>query len=200
MIKYNGFWKYGFFERKKAVTELMETLLRRRSIRRYTGEAIPDELIRQVVAAGLASETSKNTRGWELIVVRDKKTLAKMAHFRLNSARMLEGADTAIVTLVDEEKTDVWTEDGSVAMAHMHLMADSLGLGSCWIQGRLRRCEDGTKTSEEYLRELLGFPANMRLLAVLSLGMPADRPHAHTEEHLRWDKVHREKWTDIFRA
>jgi nitroreductase len=182
------------------MADLLEMLYQRRSIRKYTGEAVPDELLEKVIMAGLASETSRNRRSWEFIVVRDKAMLAKMAHFRQHSALMLEGADAAVVVLGDEEKSDVWTEDCSIAMAHMHLMADQLGLGSCWIQGRNRRCEDDSMTSEAYLRELLGFPHNMRLEAVLSLGMIEQHPEPHTEESLKWEKIHREKWTQIFRA
>lgn len=182
------------------MNDLMEMILKRRSIRKYNGEAIPEELLEQVIEAGLASETSRNTYSWAFIVVRDKDMLAKMAHARLHSALMLEGADAAIVVLGDEERTDVWTEDCSIAMAHMHLMADQLGLGSCWIQGRLRECEDGSMTTEEYLRELLGFPHNMRLEAMLSLGMTDDHPRAHTKEELKREKIHREKWQEIYHA
>ncbi|MBQ2063810.1 MAG: nitroreductase family protein, partial [Firmicutes bacterium] len=79
------------------MSDLLEMLLQRRSIRKYNGEPIPDEMIDQILEVGLASETSRNTRCWEFIVVRNKETLAKMAHFRLHSALMLEGADAAIV-------------------------------------------------------------------------------------------------------
>ena len=182
------------------MNDLMEMLLKRRSIRKYTGEPIPEEALEQVLLAGLLSETSRSNRGWEFIVVRDKEMLAKMAHFRLHSAMMLEGADAAVVVLMNEEKTVVWAEDGSVAMAHMHLMADHLGLGSCWVQGRNRDCDDGSKTSEAYLRDLLGFPRNMRLLAVLSLGMPAEHPKARTTDVALRDRIHYEKWPEIFRA
>lgn len=176
------------------MNDLMEMILKRRSIRKYTGEPVPEELLQQVLEAGLASETSRSRFAWEFIVVRDKEMLAKMAHFRLHSAMMLEGAFAAVVVLMDEDKTDVWTEDASIAMAHMHLMADHLGLGSCWIQGRLRECEDGSMSSEAYLRELLGFPENMRLEAVLSIGMIADHPAPHTMDELKREKIHREKW------
>ena len=75
------------------MSDLLEMLLKRRSVRKYTGKPIPDELIEQILEVGLASETSRNTYSWEFIVVRNKETLAKMAHFRLHSALMLEGAD-----------------------------------------------------------------------------------------------------------
>ena len=106
---------------------------------------------------------------------------------------MLEAADCAVVVLGDEEKSDVWVEDCSVAMANMHLMADSLGVGSCWIQGRLREAPGG-RTTEAYLRELLEFPENYRLEAILSLGMPQNHPGAYELGDLLEGKVHRERF------
>ena len=76
-------------------------------------------------------------------------------------------------------------------MASMHLMASSLGIGSCWIQGRNREAADGS-SSEEYLRELLHFPQRLRLEAILSLGMPAATPAPHSLEELKTEKVHEE--------
>ena len=102
-------------------------------------------------------------------------------------------ADCAVVVLGDEEQTDVWVEDCSIAMANMHLMADALGVGSCWVQGRLREAPGGG-TAEEFLRDLLGFPKNLRLEAVLSLGMPAERPEPRALDTLDWSKVHRERY------
>ena len=51
---------------------------------------------------------------------------------------MLEGAGACIIVLGNEDKTDVWVEDCSNVILTMHYMASSLGLGSCWIQGRNR--------------------------------------------------------------
>ncbi len=87
----------------------------------------------------------------------------------------------------------MWVEDCSVAMANMHLMADSLGVGSCWIQGRLREAPGG-RTTEAYLRELLEFPENYRLEAILSLGMPQNHPGAYELGDLLEGKVHRERF------
>lgn len=165
----------------------------RRSVRTYTGEPVKEENLEKIVQAGLLSASGRAIRPWELIVVRNKETLKRMAGSRAAGAKMLEDADCAIVVLGDEEKTDVWTEDCSIVMANMHLMADSLGVGSCWIQGRLRTASDG-RTTEEYLRELLGYPKHCRLEAVLSLGMPKDHPKPHDPENLSKDKVHREKF------
>lgn len=171
--------------------ELLEVMQRRRSVRLYTKEEVPEEKLNQILQAGLLSASGKGVRPWEFIVVRKKETLKNMAGSRAAGAQMLETADCAIVVLGDEEKTDVWTEDCSIAMANMHLMADYLGVGSCWIQGRNREASDGKRT-EAYLRELLDFPENFRLEAILSLGMPRMHPKMRTLEELPMEKIHRE--------
>lgn len=173
--------------------DLLEIMKNRRSVRTYTGEPVEEEKLEQILQAGLLSASGRAIRPWELIVVREKKILKKMAGARAMGAKMLEGADCAIVVLGDAEKTDVWTEDCSIVMTSMHLMADSLGVGSCWIQGRLREASDG-RTTEDYLRDLLEYPDHLKLEAVLSLGMPKDHPEAHTLEELAMEKIHWERF------
>lgn len=173
--------------------ELLDALKKRRSIRRYTEEAVSNEALQKVLEAGLLSPSGRSIRPWELIVVRDRETLKKMAECRTGAAQMLANASAGIVVLGDEEKSDVWVEDCSIVMAYMHLMADSLGLGSCWIQGRLREAPGGEST-EEYLRSLLGYPEGMRLEAILSLGMPAVHPEGRALSEVPETKLHYEKY------
>lgn len=172
--------------------DLLEVMRQRRSVRQYTGERIADEAIDRILKAGLLSPSGRGVRPWEFIVVRDADTLKAMSECRVGAAKMLEGADCAVVVIGDEDKTDVWVEDCSIAMANMHLMADSLGVGSCWIQGRLRKA--GEESTESYLRAWLGFPENFRLEAILSLGMPAGKPAARELEELPVEKVHWERF------
>lgn len=171
--------------------ELMELLLHRRSIRKYTEEPIPEEKLEKIVQAGLLSFAGKGLNPWELIVVKDKDMLKKMSGCRAGCGTMLDGADAAIVVLGNSDVSDTIVEDCSIVMAYMHLMADTLGVGSCWLQGRLRYAVD-ERTTEEYLRELLHYPENQKLEAVLVLGMPAQQPPAHTLEALDMGKVHKE--------
>ena len=173
--------------------DLLKIFEKRRSIRQYTEEEITEEQLQKVVAAGLLSPSGRAIRPWELVVVRDKETLKKMSECRVGAAKMLANASAAIVVIADPEKTDVWTEDCSIVMAYMHLMADSLGLGSCWIQGRLREAPDGRST-EDYLREVLGYPEGMRLEAILSLGVPAVHPEGRYVDEALKSKVHYEKF------
>ena len=174
--------------------QMMETFLNRRSVRSYTGEAVPMEKLNTIIMAGLSSASSRAIRPWDLIVVRDKDKLIEMSGCRLKGySRMLAGADAAIVVVGDEERSDVWIEDCSVVMANMHLMASALGVGSCWIQGRDREAVDG-ETTEDFLRRILQFPSESRLLAILSLGMPDEELPARTPESLPFNKVHINKY------
>ena len=176
------------------MNELLQTMLNRRSVRKYTGEAIPEDELKLILQAGLSSATSKNRKPWEFVAVQEKESLKALAKCRAGAAKMLENAGCAIVVFANTDVTpDVWVEDCSIAMSNMHLMADALGLGSCWIQGRCREAENG-QTTEEFCRELLGVPENHALLAILSVGVPAERPAGYTVEDLREEKIHWEKF------
>lgn len=170
---------------------VLEALRNRRSVRKYTGEAIPDALFDRVLEAGLLSASGRKRRPWEFVVVRNKEKLAYLAECRTAGAGMLAGADAAIVVLGQDEVADTWIEDCSIVMANMHLVADSLGLGSCWIQGRMREAADG-RTTEAYVFDALKVPEGYRLEAVLSLGMPAEHAAPTTDDEIFWEKVHRE--------
>ena len=113
--------------------DLLDQMKHRRSVRSYTGQLIAEEALKKVLQAGLLSASSRSIRPWEFVVVRDRKMLQVLSECRIGSAKMLQHADCAIVVFADAEKSDVWVEDCSIAMANMHLMADALGLGSCWI-------------------------------------------------------------------
>ena len=173
--------------------KLLQTMLNRRSVRKYTKEPISDEILDTILKAGLSAPTGHNAKPWEFVVVKDRSMLEKLSECRDGAAKMLAEAYCAVVVLADETKTNVWVEDASIAMTQMHLMADSLGVGSCWIQGRLRETADHRST-EAYVQELLQIPEHYRLEAILSLGMPDQHPAPHKEEELLLERIHREKF------
>lgn len=173
---------------------MQEILMKRRSIRRYTQERIPDEVLTQILNAGLLSPSSRGICPWEFIVVREKDCLAYLSGCREGGhASMLQGADCAVVVVANPENADAWIEDCAIAMSNMHLTADSLGVGSCWIQGRMRNAEQNI-TTEAYVRKYLQFPDTFQLEAILSLGMPAAFPKPHDLKNLPLKKIHWEKY------
>ena len=54
--------------------EAMYNLLNRRSVRKYTEKPVPDELLDQVLEAGLYAPTGMNTQNIYMVAVRDKET------------------------------------------------------------------------------------------------------------------------------
>jgi len=173
--------------------ELYDVMKKRRSIRKYTGEEVSAEALEMILKAGLMAPSSRGFRPWEFITVRDKEVLEKLSHTKASGSAMLKGADCAVIVLSDTGRSDVWIEDASIAMTYMHLMAADLGVGSCWIQCRLRKTADGGN-SERYVRELLDVPEKYGVLAILSLGMPGEVKEPFSEKDADIMKIHEEKF------
>ena len=170
---------------------MLNTILHRRSVRQYTDEPIPENKMEAILCAGLAAASSKNRRPWEFIVVQDRNMLDKLSACRPGAAGLLGKCKAAIVVAADAELVDVWVEDCASAITQMHLMADALGVGSCWLQVRLRKAEDGRDTAD-VVREALGIPERYGVMAILTLGMPAAHPGAKSLDQLPLEKIHRE--------
>lgn len=115
---------------------LHNLLIHRRSIRKYTQEALSPEAVKTILEAGLLAPSSKRCTPWEFIAVEDKETLARLSECKTSGAKPIAGAALAIVVTADMTLTDTWIEDASIAAILMQLQAADLGLGSCWIQVR----------------------------------------------------------------
>ena len=114
----------------------MNTLLNRRSIRRYKEDQVPNELLDQVLTAGLYAPTGMNRQNIIMVAVRDKETRDLLS--RMNAAVMgsdrdpFYGAPCVIVVLGDPEIYPV-VENGSLVLGNLMNAAYAVGLGSCWI-------------------------------------------------------------------
>ena len=170
--------------------ELMDIILNRRSVRKYTGDAIPDEKIDNILLAGLLAPTSRNLKPCEFYLIQDEEFLKKLSAAKTAGAGMLAGCAAAIAVFGDSEKADTWVEDCSIAMSFMMLMAQEQGVGSCWVQIHYRKAPDG-KDAEENVREILSVPDKFRIAGIIALGIPAEEPAAHTPEDADWSKVHK---------
>ena len=171
--------------------DMLQTILHRRSVRQYTDEPIPEDKLKAILHAGLAAASSKNRRPWEFVVVTDRSMLDRLCECRPGAGNLLGKCQAAIAVCADAESVDVWVEDCASAMTQMHLMADALGIGSCWLQIRLRQTLDGC-SSEDIVRELLNIPTKYGVMAMLTLGMPALHPASYTIAELPIHKIHRE--------
>ena len=118
------------------MTEAMNNLLTRRSIRRYKDTQVPDDLLDQVLEAGLYAPTGMNTQNIVMVAVRDQETRDLMS--KLNAAVMgsdrdpFYGAPCVIVVLGYADGYPV-VENGSLVLGNLMNAAHAVGLGSCWI-------------------------------------------------------------------
>ncbi len=169
--------------------ELYDVILKRRSVRNYTSEKIPEEKLRRIIEAGLLAPTSRNRRPCEFYVIRDKAMLKSLSEVKPAGGAMLKDCAAAVVVAGDSDKADTWIEDSSIALVLMQLMATDLGVGSCWCQIRLRGSSSGTD-AESCVRGLISAPDNYRIVGILALGMPENMPEPHSPCDADWSKVH----------
>lgn len=176
--------------------EFLEMLKNRRSVRKYSGQKIEDEKVEKVLAAGMLYATGKDAYPLEWIVVRDKDTLDKLSRAKSAGSSLLAGADAAIVVLGNKDLSDTIVEDASISMDNMMIEASEQGLGSCWVQCRLRSTvkegTDETVGSSDYVRELLNIPENYDVEAMVALGYPERKVEPHKDPDTASAKVHRE--------
>ena len=166
----------------------IELARKRRSIRRYLDKPVEKEKIDLLVETALRSPSSRGINPWEFVVVTDPEIIGRLSEAKPHGASFLRKAPLAVVVCADPEKSDVWVEDASIASVYLHLAAADLGLGSCWIQIRLRSRDDG-RTADDYIKSLLGLPKELAVEAILAIGYAAEEKTPHPLSALKMDKV-----------
>lgn len=162
----------------------MESIFRRTSIRRFEQRAVEPEKIESILRAAMAAPSAGNQQPWEFYVVTDAAKLEALAHVS-PYAGCVRRAPVAIVSAYRTEGLpfpEYAQIDLSIAMEHVWLAVDGLGLGGVWlgvapIEERMERTE-----------EILSMPEGLRAFAVFPFGYPAE---SHVQQD-RWDasRVH----------
>ena len=167
---------------------MIELLRARRSIREYSDRPIEPEKLELLKEAALRSPSSRNIDPWEFIFVDDRELLARLSTCKPHGAAFLERAALGIVVCGDSRESDTWIEDCSIASILVQMTAQSLGLGSCWIQVRNRMFDDQT-TSEQYVQSLLRIPEHIKVQSIIAIGYPAERREPLPAEELKYWKI-----------
>jgi nitroreductase len=161
---------------------------KRRSIRKYTDKPVAAEIMETLVEAMLRAPTAKNNKSWEFVVVTDSGLLEKLSRAKPHGSAHLKNSALAIVVCGNQQITDIWVEDASIAATYVQLAAASLKLGSCWIQIRERNHSD-TQTAEAYIAQTLNLPAHIKVATIIAIGYPAESKSEHPKESLAYEKV-----------
>jgi nitroreductase len=176
---------------------MIDLLRKRRSIRRYKPDRIEKKKIGLLAEALLRAPSSRDIQPCEFILVDNPELLDILASSKEHGSQFLDGAALGIVICADSTKSDVWIEDCSVASILVQMTAQSLGLGSCWIQIRNRDHVSGL-TSEEYIQKTLGIPAHVRVDAIMSIGHPAEKRKPVPKAALRFEKIRHNSYSEPF--
>ena len=146
--------------------EVFDAIRTRRSIRKYKPEPIPDEKLTSILEAARLAPSAGNRQPWRFVVVQNKglkKALAEAA----NNQTFLNDASAIIVAIGDPEVSARWYErDPMIALEHIVLAATAMGYGACWIGA----------FDENAIKHLLKIPANVKIIALLPIGIPDEKP------------------------
>lgn len=164
------------------MNEVLNNIYTRRSIRKFTDQAVPKELIDEVVKAGTYAPSGKNMQTFRFFVMQNAESILKLQDVvgkgMENPAYTFYGTKAIVIVVVDKEAVN-GVEDGSCALENMMLAAHSLGLGSCWIN-QLKYCGDKPEVSA-YLDEI-GLPEGRRVVGILALGYAAEEGTCHPRQ------------------
>ena len=172
---------------------ILNLLQNRRSSRQFKPELITPEQIEELTEALLRSPSSRGRTPWHFVVVDNPQFLSRLAHAKAHGAEFLARAPLAVAICADPACSDVWIEDCAIAAILLQLTAESIGLGSCWAQMRLRFDAVG-RSAEANVREILNLPEAWSVDCIIAIGQPHQRLPGHPRESLPADRVHRNQY------
>ena len=179
--------------------ELIDAIKNRRSIRKYTNEEVPNELLEDLIECARLAPSAKNRQPWKFIIIKNdiKNQIADIMikneetperEIDTNSSVKFTAGimkDAPVLILVLKEYDEDW-KTGDVlsiggAIEHICLRATDLGLGSLWIRD--------TTYSQKEIAKLIGYE-NMEVISAISIGYPnqspKQRPRKELKEILEW--------------
>lgn len=163
--------------------DVFKAIETRRSIRKYQGRSIPDDIVHRILEAGRLAPSAANKQPWGVVVVREpgtKKAIAKAC----NECSYV--ADCAVFIACFGDTRDKWYAiDASVALENMVLAAWESGIGSCYIG----------YFDEDYLKALLHIPADLKIVSCVTMGYPDETPDARPRKSIE-DLVYWEKYSE----
>ena len=168
--------------------DFQELIRVRRSIRGYKPEPIAADVLHRVLGAGRLAPTAANLQPFQLILVTDAAVRASMQ--AVYAREWFYTAPAILVGCVEPAKA--WQRsdgvnaaevDLAIVMDHIILAATEEGLGTCWVLA----------FEEAKAKEILGIPAEVRVIAMTPLGYPNAEPRPFVRKSIE-DFLHKDRW------
>lgn len=166
-------------------TGFLDLVRKRRSIRRYKSDPVPQKKLKYVLEAARLAPSWGNRQCWRFIVVTDpaKRKAITTREWAAEAPAIIVGC--AYPELSGSRfNQQYYMLDMGIAMEHLILAAAEQGLGSCWIGGQF---------DEEAVKQTLGIPEGVRVVAMTPLGYPDETPGPKGRKDLKEIASH-DKW------
>lgn len=118
------------------MNETIKTILSRKSTKKYLPDPVPEEILNQIIEAGIYAPTGQGKQSPIIIAVTNKEVRDRIS--KLNAAVMGRDMDPfygapAVLVVLANKAVGTYVYDGSVVIENMLIAAQSLGVGACWI-------------------------------------------------------------------
>lgn len=149
--------------------DVYETISRRKSVRSFRDREIPEEVISRLFGAARLAPSASNRQEWRFVAVRDPVMRKRLSRAARGQQHVAQAA--MVVACCAETDGHVMTcgqacypIDIAIAIDHLTLCAAAEELGTCWIGA----------FQENEVKEILGIPSRIRVVALLAVGYPED--------------------------
>jgi nitroreductase len=187
------------------MTDIIDSLFNRRTIRKYSSKAVSDDLLNELLDAGCRSSTTGNMQVYSIIVTRDKAQKRELSPLHFNQKMVLE-APILLTFCADFNRFNKWCRlrnaepgydnflsfltaaiDALLVAQTICIAAEARGLGICYL---------GTTTYMAHkIIEVLKLPKGVVPVTAITLGWPAEHPEQ--PDRLPLDAViHKEIYSD----
>jgi len=161
----------------------------RKSVRAFRDRDVPENVISRLLEAARLAPSASNQQEWRFVVVRNPETRKRLA--RAASGQKFVGEAPVVIACCAETDSHVmacgqpcYPIDVAIAIDHLALCATAEGLGTCWIGA----------FDEGQIKEILGIPPQIRVVALLPVGYPQDPVLVEKSRLPREKIVKYERW------
>ncbi len=168
--------------------EVIEAILTRRSIRKYSREKVTGNQIEIILKAAMYAPSAMNEQPWHFIVIDDREKLNLIMEVHPYS-KMLKEAGLAILVCGDERlqlSKGYWVVDCGAATQNLLLAAHGIGLGAVWL---------GVHPREERksgIRKIFHLPDHVQPFSLISIGYPAEEKPV--PQRFKPERIHKNQW------
>lgn len=158
--------------------ELKEALLKRRSVRKFTEEAVSEEHIQELLHAAMSGPSACNKKPWEFYVISNPETLKELqsaSKFTKMKAPLAIVVCGNLSRALPMQLADYWIQDCSAATENILLRVTDLGLGAVWCGIHPQ------KRAEKKVAEILGLSNKEIPLNIILIGHPDEEPEARDQ-------------------